>query len=149
MEYKIPESIQIKKIRDKDHRHFVVLPYKAIIDKRVTAANIRALAILAAYCNKQGFSIVGLRTLAKKLETSYQNVFNHLKKLEELGYVESRKKSAFPGIRGNLRRIIYDNVVKWDDVKSYMLDNEDINHILHVNKIDNYEDWLWRLLYLF
>jgi|TARA_R110000803_G_scaffold166059_3_gene229429 DNA-binding transcriptional ArsR family regulator len=140
MEYKIPESIQIKKIRDKDHRHFVVLPYKAIIDKRVTAANIRALAILAAYCNKQGFSIVGLRTLAKKLETSYQNVFNHLKKLEELGYVESRKKSAFPGIRGNLRRIIYDNVVKWDDVKSYMLDNEDINHILHVNKIDNYED---------
>ena len=140
MEYKIPESIQIKKIRDKDHRHFVVLPYKAIIDKRVTAANIRALAILAAYCNKQGFSIVGLRTLAKKLETRYQNVFNHLKKLEELGYVESRKKSAFPGIRGNLRRIIYDNVVKWDDVKSYMLDNEDINHILHVNKIDNYED---------
>ena len=140
MEYKIPESIQIKKIRDKDHRHFVVLPYKAIIDKRVTAANIRALAILAAYCNKQGFSIVGLRTLAKKLETSYQNVFNHLKKLEELGYVESRKKSAFPGIRGNLRRIIYDNVVKWDDVKSYMLDNEDINHILHVNKIDNNED---------
>ena len=140
MEYKIPESIQIKKIRDKDHRHFVVLPYKAIIDKRVTAANIRALAILAAYCNKQGFSIVGLRTLAKKLETSYQNVFNHLKKFEELGYVESRKKSAFPGIRGNLRRIIYDNVVKWDDVKSYMLDNEDINHILHVNKIDNYED---------
>ena len=96
--------------------------------------------MLAAYCNKQGFSIVGLRTLASKLHTSYQNVFNHLKKLEQLGYVESRKNSAYPGIRGNLRRIIYDDSIKWDDVKGYMLDNEDINHILTVNKIDSYRE---------
>ena len=140
MEYKIPESIQIKKLRNKDHRHFVVLPFKAIIDKKVSAANIRTLGILAAYCNKQGFSIVGLRTMASKLQTSYQNVFNQLKKLEELGYVESRKKSAYPGIRGNLRRIIFDDSIKWDDVKGYMLDNEDIKHIVKVNKIDNFEE---------
>jgi hypothetical protein len=140
MEYKIPESIEIKKLRNKDHRHFVVLPFKAIIDKKVSAANIRTLGILAAYCNKQGFSIVGLRTMASKLQTSYQNVFNQLKKLEELGYVESRKRSAYPGIRGNLRRIIFDDSIKWDDVKGYMLDNEDIKHIVKVNKIDNFEE---------
>ena len=140
MEYKIPESIEIKKLRNKDHIHFVVLPFKAIIDKKVSAANIRTLGILAAYCNKQGFSIVGLRTMASKLQTSYQNVFNQLKKLEELGYVESRKKSAYPGIRGNLRRIIFDDSIKWDDVKGYMLDNEDIKHIVKVNKIDNFKE---------
>ena len=140
MEYKIPESIEIKKLRNKDHRHFVVLPFKAIIDKKVSAANIRTLGILAAYCNKQGFSIVGLRTMASKLQTSYQNVFNQLKKLEELGYVESRKRSAYPGIRGNLRRIIFDDSIKWDDVKGYMLDNEDIKHIVKVNKIDNFKE---------
>ena len=140
MEYKIPESIEIKKLRNKDHRHFVVLPFKAIIDKKVSAANIRTLGILAAYCNKQGFSIVGLRTMASKLRTSYQNVFNQLNKLEELGYVESRKKSAYPGIRGNLRRIIFDDSIKWDDVKGYMLDNEDIKHIVKVNKINNFEE---------
>lgn len=140
MEYKIPKSIEIKKLRNKDHRHFVVLPFKAIIDKKVSAANIRTLGILAAYCNKQGFSIVGLRTMASKLQTSYQNVFNQLKKLEELGYVESRKRSAYPGIRGNLRRIIFDDSIKWDDVKGYMLDNEDIKHIVKVNKIDNFEE---------
>ena len=140
MEYKIPESIEIKKLRNKDHRHFVVLPFKAIIDKKVSAANIRTLGILAAYCNKQGFSIVGLRTMASKLQTSYQNVHNQLKKLEELGYVESRKRSAYPGIRGNLRRIIFDDSIKWDDVKGYMLDNEDIKHIVKVNKINNFEE---------
>jgi hypothetical protein len=138
MEYKIPESIEIKKLRNKDHRHFVVLPFKAIIDKKVSAANIRTLGILAAYCNKQGFSIVGLRTMASKLQTSYQNVFNQLKKLEELGYVESRKKSAYPGIRGNLRRIIFDDSIKWVDVNGYMLDNEDIKHIVKVIKIVNF-----------
>ena len=70
MKYEIPKSIEIKKLRNKDHRHFVVLPFKAIIDKKVTAANIRTLSILAAYCNKQGFSIVGLRTMESKLKTS-------------------------------------------------------------------------------
>jgi len=140
MKYEIPKSIEIKKLRNKDHRHFVVLPFKAIIDKKVSAANIRTLGILAAYCNKQGFSIVGLRTMASKLKTSYQNVHNQLKKLEELGYVESRKRSAYPGIRGNLRRIIFDDSIKWDDVKGYMLDNEDIKHIVKVNKINNFEE---------
>lgn len=140
MKYEIPESIKIRKLRNKDHRHFVVLPFKAIIDKKVSAANIRTLGILAAYCNKQGFSIVGLKTMASKLQTSFQNVHNQLKKLEELGYVESRKNSSYPGIRGNLRRIVYDNSIKWDDVKGYMLDNEDINHIVKVNKINNFEE---------
>ena len=36
MEYKIPESIQIQKLRNKDHRHFVVIPFKAVLDKKVT-----------------------------------------------------------------------------------------------------------------
>lgn len=137
MEYKIPESIQIQKLRNKDHRHFVVIPYKAVIDKKVTRGNLRVLCVLAAYCNKQGFSIVGLRTLAKQLQCTYPNIHNHLKKLEKLGYVEMRKNSAYPGIRGNLRRIVYDSSVKWDDVKGYMLDNEDINYIKRYNEIEN------------
>ncbi len=140
MEYKIPESIQIQKLRNKDHRHFVVIPYKAVIDKKVTRGNLRVLCVLAAYCNKQGFSIVGLRTLAKQLQCSYPNIHNHLKKLEKLGYVEMRKNSAYPGIRGNLRRIVYDNTVKWDDVKGYMLDNEDINYIKRYNEIEGNKD---------
>ena len=140
MEYKIPESIQIQKLRNKDHRHFVVIPYKAVIDKKVTRGNLRVLCVLAAYCNKQGFSIVGLRTLAKQLQCSYPNIHAHLKKLEKLGYVEMRKNSAYPGIRGNLRRIVYDNTVKWDDVKGYMLDNEDINYIKRYNEIEGNKD---------
>ena len=137
MEYKIPESIKIQKFRNKDHRHFVVIPYKAVLDKKVTSANLRVLCTLAAYCNKQGFSIVGIRTLAKQLQCSYPNIQNHLKKLMAAGYVEMRERSAYPGIRGNLRRIVYDETVKWDDVKGYMLDNEDIVKIKKFTEIEN------------
>ena len=140
MEYKIPESIQIQKLRNKDHRHFVVIPFKAVLDKKVTNGNIRVLAVLAGYCNKQGFSIVGIRTLAEKLKVTYPTIQYHLQKLMKLGYVEMRKNSAYPGIRGNLRRIVYDSTVKWDDVKGYMLDNEDINYIKKYNEIENAKD---------
>jgi len=140
MEYKIPESIQIQKLRNKDHRHFVVIPFKAVLDKKVTNGNIRVLAVLAGYCNKQGFSIVGIRTLAEKLKVTYPTIQYHLQKLMKLGYVEMRPKSAYPGIRGNLRRIVYDSTVKWDDVKGYMLDNEDINYIKRYNEIENAKD---------
>ena len=140
MEYKIPESIQIQKLRNKDHTHFVVIPFKAVLDQKVTPGNIRVLSILAAYCNKQGFSIVGIRTLAEKLKVTYPTIQYHLQKLMKLGYVEMRPRSAYPGIRGNLRRIVYDQSVKWDDVKGYMLDNEDINYIKRYNEIEKVRD---------
>jgi DNA-binding transcriptional ArsR family regulator len=140
MEYKIPESIQIQKLRNKDHRHFVVIPFKAVLDQKVTPGNLRVLAVLAGYCNKQGFSIVGIRTLAEKLKVTYPTIQYHLQKLMKLGYVEMRPKSAYPGIRGNLRRIVYDASVKWDDVKGYMLDNEDINFIKRYNEIEKVKD---------
>jgi DNA-binding transcriptional ArsR family regulator len=140
MEYKIPESIQIQKLRNKDHRHFVVIPFKAVLDQKVTPGNLRVLSILAAYCNKQGFSIVGIRTLAEKLKVTYPTIQYHLQKLMKLGYVEMRPRSAYPGIRGNLRRIVYDSSVKWDDVKGYMLDNEDINFIKRYTEIEGGKD---------
>src|SRR6056300_1091781 len=115
MEYKIPESIKIQKLRNKDHRYFVVIPFKAVLDQKVTPGNLRVLAVLAGYFNKQGFSIVGIRTLAEKLKVTYPTIQYHLQKLMKLGYVEMRPRSAYPGIRGNLRRIVYDNSVKWDD----------------------------------
>ena len=140
MEYKIPESIQIQKLRNKDHRHFVVIPFKAVLDQKVTPGNLRVLAVLAGYCNKQGFSIVGIRTLAEKLKVTYPTIQYHLQKLMKLGYVEMRPRSAYRGIRGNLRRIVYDSSVKWDDVKGYMLDNEDINYIKRYTEIEGGTD---------
>ena len=51
-----------------------------------------------------------------------------------------RPRSDYPGIRGNLRRIVYDSSVKWDDVKGYMLDNEDINFIKRYTEIEGGKD---------
>ena len=123
--YTIPEAIKLKKIKNEDQRHFVVIPIKAVIDRRVTGENLRVLCALAGYCNKSGYSFVSLKTISKDLNCTPQNIGKHLKKIESLGYIQSFS-SYFPNLKGNTRRIIYDDKIKHEDLKTDDLSNHDI-----------------------
>lgn len=137
--YTIPEAIKLKKIKNEDQRHFVVIPIKAVIDRRVTGENLRALCALAGYCNKSGYSFVSLKTIAKDLKCTPQNIGKHLKKIERLGYIQSFS-NYFPNLKGNTRRIIYDDNIKHDDLKTDDLSNSDIltiqRHTMLLNQIE-------------
>lgn len=137
--YTIPEAIKLKKIKNEDQRHFVVIPIKAVIDRRVTGENLRALCALAGYCNKSGYSFVSLKTIAKDLKCTPQNIGKHLKKIERLGYIQSFS-NYFPNLKGNTRRIIYDDKIKHDDLKTDDLSNNDIltiqRHTMLLNQIE-------------
>lgn len=137
--YTIPEAIKLKKIKNEDQRHFVVIPIKAVIDRRVTGENLRALCALAGYCNKSGYSFVSLKTIAKDLKCTPQNIGKHLKKIERLGYIQSFS-NYFPNLKGNTRRIIYDDKIKHDDLKTDDLSNSDIltiqRHTMLLNQIE-------------
>jgi predicted transcriptional regulator len=138
--YTIPEAIKLKKIKNEDQRHFVVIPIKAVIDRRVTGENLRALCALAGYCNKSGYSFVSLKTIAKDLKCTPQNIGKHLKKIERLGYIQSFS-NYFPNLKGNTRRIIYDDKIKHDDLKNDDLSNNDIltiqRHTMLLNQIES------------
>ena len=54
--YVIPEAIKLKKIRNEDHRHFVVIPRRALLNRNITGENLRVLGVLASYCNKSGYN---------------------------------------------------------------------------------------------
>lgn len=123
--YTIPEAIKLKKIKNEDQRHFVVIPIKAVIDRRVTGENLRVLCALAGYCNKSGYSFVSLKTISKDLNCTPQNIGKHLKKIESLGYIQSFS-NYFPNLKGNTRRIIYDDKIKHEDLKTDDLSNHDI-----------------------
>lgn len=126
--YIIPEAIKLKKIRNEDQRHFVVIPIKAVIDRRMTGENLRALCALAGYCNRSGYSFASLKTIAQDLKCTPQNLGKHLKKIEKLGYIQSFN-NYFPNLKGNTRRIIYDDKIKHDDLKTDDLSNNDILNI--------------------
>ena len=135
-QYKIPEQIKLKTVKNEDLRRFCVVPLKAFLNKNITGENLRVLAVLASYANKGGFSFVSCSTIGKDLKCSPQNISKHLKKLEKAGIIESYN-NYFPKLKGNTRRIIYDEKIKRDDVKEYDLKNSEISEILKTNAIQN------------
>lgn len=138
--YVIPEAIKLKKIRNEDQRHFVVIPIKAVLDRRITGENLRVLCALAGYCNKSGYSFVSLKTISKDLKCTPQNIGKHLKKIERLGYIQSFS-NYFPNLKGNTRRIIYDDKITHEDLKTDDLSNNDIltiqRHTVLMNQIES------------
>ena len=135
-QYKIPEQIKLKTVKNEDLRRFCVVPIKAFLNKKLTGENLRVLAVLASYANKGGFSFVSCETMAKDLKCSYQNVHKHLSKLEAQGVIETYR-NYFPKLKGNTRRIIYDEKIKREDVSEYDLKNSEISEILKTNRVLN------------
>jgi len=134
--YKIPEQIKLKTVKNQDQRRFCVVPLKAFLNKKVSGENLRVLAILASYCNRGGYSFVSLKTIAKDLGCTPANILKHLRKLEAQGIIETQS-NYFPMLKGNTRRIIYDEKIKDDDLKEHQFTNADISEILKTNKIIN------------
>lgn len=134
--YILPEAIKLKTTKNIDQRKFCVVPLKAFLNRKVSGENLRVLAILASYCNRGGYSFVSLKTMAKDLGCTGANVLKHLNKLEAQGIIETQS-NYFPNLKGNTRRIIYDEKIKDDDLKEYQFTNADISEILKTNKIIN------------
>lgn len=134
--YKIPEQIKLKTTKNIDQRKFCVVPLKAFLNRKVSGENLRVLAILASYCNRGGYSFVSLKTIAKDMGCTAANILKHLNKLEKQGIIET-KKNYFPNLKGNTRRIIYDDKIKDDDLKEFQFTNADITEILKTNKVIN------------
>ena len=134
--YHIPEQIKLKTVKNEDQRRFCVVPLKAFLNRKVSGENLRVLAILASYCNRGGYSFVSLKTIAKDLKCSPQNILKHLNKLESQGIIETQS-NYFPMLKGNTRRIIYDEKIKDDDLKEHQFTNADISEILKTNKVIN------------
>jgi len=135
-QYKIPEQIKLKTHKNEDLRKFCVVPIKAFLNKKLTGENLRVLAVLASYANKGGFSFVSCSTIGKDLGCTPQNISKHLKKLEKEGAIESFN-NYFPKLKGNTRRIIYDDKIKREDVSEYDLKNSEISEILKTNRVLN------------
>lgn len=137
--YHIPEPIKLKVVKNEDLRKFCVVPLKAFLNKSVTGENLRVLAVLASYCNKGGYSFVSAQRIADDLGCTQQNISKHLKRLEKAGIISSVQNS-WPALKGNTRRIIYDEKIKDDDLKEHQFLNADISairkHTKLINEID-------------
>ena len=125
--FKIPVKphIQIKE-KKPDARRYCILPIRACLDKQLSLGDFRTLALLASYSSSNGFSFVALSTMANARGVTVQAMSQAVKRLVNKGYVEIVRK-GFTGLRGALRRIIFDVNITAVDAISISNNNEVIN----------------------
>ena len=104
--FKLPEQQALAEHANEDRRRFVVLPYRAINDRRLRPAALRVLMQSAAYANKAGYLWASQQRIGQDLGVSAPAVNRQMTKLKALGYIE-RIKGGRKGKAGDTLRIVY------------------------------------------
>ena len=115
MGFVLPEKPLIERAERADARKFCVVPLRAFREKRLSLSQLRILGIYASYCNNAGMSFVSCTALGRDYGCSKSYMALMLQKIEKVGYIIRVKKQGVPGIRGCIRRMVYDVSIKTED----------------------------------
>ena len=115
MGFVLPEKPVIERVEREDARKFCVVPLRAFREKRLSLSQLRILGIYASYCNNAGMSFVSCTALGRDYGCSKSYMALMLQKIEKVGYIIRVKKQGVPGIRGCIRRMVYDVSIKTED----------------------------------
>jgi hypothetical protein len=115
MGFVLPDKPVIERVEREDGRKFCVVPLRAFREKRLSLSQLRILGLYASYCNNAGMSFVSCTALGRDYGCSKSYMALMLQKIEEVGYIVRVKKHGVPGIRGCVRRMVYDTSITTDD----------------------------------
>jgi hypothetical protein len=115
MVFVLPDKPVIERVEMEDGRKFCVVPLRAFREKRLSLSQLRILGLYASYCNNAGMSFVSCTALGRDYGCSKSYMALMLQKIEKVGYIVRVKKHGVPGIRGCVRRMVYDTSITTDD----------------------------------
>lgn len=88
---------------------YTIFAARAVFDARLTAMDVRVLAALGTFTDRQGWCYPSQTTLAKQLGTGRTNVTKSIKALVRAGYVQSVEQERENGAQTvNLYRVLMD-----------------------------------------
>lgn len=88
---------------------YTIFAARAVFDERLTAMDVRVLAALGTFTDRQGWCHPSQTTIAKRLGTSRTRVNGSIKSLVEAGYVQSVKQARDSGAQTvSLYRVLMD-----------------------------------------
>ena len=91
-----------------ENGHFSRLPAAAVSDRRLSHANVRFLAALGVYADRNGYCFPSMTKLARQMGCTRQNVRYHIGRLEKFGYINvTRRKRANGTNEVNLYQLVY------------------------------------------
>jgi hypothetical protein len=115
MGFVLPDKPIIERVEREDGRKFCVVPLRAFREKRLSLSQLRILGLYASYCNNAGMSFVSCTALGRDYGCSKSYMALMLQKIEKVGYIVRVKKHGVPGIRGCVRRMVYDVTINTED----------------------------------
>jgi len=111
----VPTAPDIQQLPHIDKRKFIVIPYRAAVDRRITPGNMRALQIVCSYANKAGILWASQERMAKDIGLTKTGFNFHVRKLKKLGYLKTEHR-GWRGERADTLRIVYEPGQTLDDI---------------------------------
>lgn len=87
---------------------YTIFAARAVFDTRLTPADVRILAALGTWSDKQGWCWPKQGTIAEKTGISRQRVNEGIKRLAELGYLQATEHVTERGQQASLYRVLLD-----------------------------------------
>ena len=118
MMFTIPNKPSIKQKEKKpDARMFAIVPIRAINDKSLSRGDFINLMLVCSYCSHGGYTTAALSTMASYRGIAPSTLCKALKRLEKKGYLQTIR-GGYTGLRGSLKRVIFDDKLRLKDVVS-------------------------------
>lgn len=111
----VPAAPDIQQLPHIDKRKFIVIPYRAAVDRKITPGNMRALQIVCSYANKAGILWASQERMAKDIGLTKTGFNFHVRKLKKLGYLKTEHR-GWRGERADTLRIVYEPGQTLDDI---------------------------------
>ena len=112
--FELPEPPKITQEKPVDKRMFTVVPIRAVNDRRIRPAAMRALLAVCSFANKAGLCWPGHENVGKMLGVTRQAAGRQVKKLIEMGYLKKVKNHTY-GKTAQILRVIYDDNISTTD----------------------------------
>jgi hypothetical protein len=112
--FELPEPPKITQEKPVDKRMFTVVPIRAVNDRRIRPAAMRALLAVCSFANRAGLCWPGHENVGKMLGVTRQAAGRQVKKLIEMGYLKKVKNHTY-GKTAQILRVIYDDAISTSD----------------------------------
>lgn len=112
--FELPEPPKITQEKPVDRRMFTVVPIRAVNDRRIRPAAMRALLAVCSFANKAGLCWPGHENVGRMLGVTRQAAGRQVKKLIEMGYLKKVKNHTY-GKTAQILRVIYDDSISTTD----------------------------------
>lgn len=87
---------------------YTIFAARAVFDANLTPIDIRILAALGTYSDRQGWCYPAQSTLASRCNVARQSVVTSIKRLADLGYIQVTPQVTDKGRQINLYRVVMD-----------------------------------------